>query len=270
MLFRSGETKWPIAFESIIFGTQRTRGLLPVPSPTGASISRLEGQGDQAWVVGSTGLLLRRVGVASGQTFASITPNVTPAGGRWSTVHCAGIDGQDILCLLDGSDAGFNRSSYKLAYASESAPEVGWQSVPFSFADGRSRDCTGLTWDPNNRHWILLARRPGTGNEGDASIWRLPLAGGTAVRDNDRTVIDVDTAQGIDIHQSGVLMAVTRTDGNVVLYAYSKGGYWGSPRTKYLLPSGTHIACFTRHARQDDALRMVMLGDGGSFWDVEL
>jgi hypothetical protein len=163
-----------------------------------------------------------------------------------------------------------NRTSYRLAYTREEDASGQWQTVAFTFADGLSRSCTGFAWDPNLGHWVILARRPAAASEGDVSVWRLPLVGGVALRDNDRTVIDVDLAEGVDILGDGRLMMITRVDGTAEPYAYARGGYWGSPRTTYTMPSGAYVSCFTRHARIDDALRMVMLGDGGVFSEVEI
>ncbi len=266
----TGEAKWPIAFETVIFGAQRTRGAMPVRRGKGSSMSRLEGQLDHAWVVTDDDTALRRINIATGQVLATVTPSVAPAGGRWSDIHCMRYGEEDMLCVLDGRDTGFNRGSYRFAYTREQTPTTGWQTVAFTFGDGLSRTCSGIAWDPNLGGWLIIARRPAAGSEGDVSIWRVPIAGGVAERDSDRTVLDVDFAEGVDVLEDGRLMAVTRVDGTVDVYAYAKGGYWGSPRNQYTLPSGTSVACFTRHRRFDDSLRLIMVGDGGSFYEVEI
>jgi hypothetical protein len=266
----TGEARWPIAFEHVIFGRDvRARGAMPISNPSGASISRLLGQGDQAWIVSDDDAKLYRVGVGTGQVTQDLTPSVTPHGNRWSSVQCIGANGFDLICLLDGSDPGLNRQSYQIAYAPEQAPAA-WQTVQFTFADGRARACTSFAFDVNVNEWLILARRPAAGNEGDVSIWRVSLEGGVAARDDAYTVIDVDRAHKIDILGDGRLMMITRTDGAVEAYAFARGGYWGSRRTKFDPPAGTTITCFTRHIREDDALRMVMLGNNGSFHEVEI
>ncbi|HLU38001.1 MAG TPA: hypothetical protein VK081_01370 [Planctomycetota bacterium] len=265
----TAEVRWTLAFEPIVFGAQRNRATSPVPRPSGFATARLPERSEHAFVVSEDDTTLYRVSIADGSITHRIQPDVRPDGGRWTGVQCVGTGGQDLVVLLDGHDAGFNRRSYKLAYASEQAPESGWRTLQFSFADGLARTCTGFAWDPNVNEWLVLARRPAQGNEGEASLWRLPLVGGTARRDT-RTVIDVDRALRVDVLEDGRLMLITRNDGKLEPYAYARGGYWGSPRTQWTMPTGTAFACFTHHGRMDDALRVVLVGHGTAFVEVEI
>lgn len=266
----TGETRWPIAFESVIFGRDaRVRGTMPISNPSGASMSRQPGLGGEAWIVSSDDPVLYRVVVGSGQVTQSITPGIAPQSNNWMAVQCVSVNGFDLVCLLDGADPRLDRSSYNIVYAPEQATSI-WQSLSFTFPDGRSRVCTGFAFDPNVGQWIVLARRPAAGNEGEASVWRVPFEGGEAASDDAATVIDVDKAQKIDILSDGRLMTIMRTDGAIDTYAFARGGYWGSPRTTYHPPVGTTVMCFTDHPREDDALRVIMLGTNGSFHDVEL
>lgn len=250
------------AHENIVLGRITTRATT-IPNTSGAAVSGIAP--DDLWITAEPlGNAILRVSRQSGGTGVSFTPASEPLGSSWTDCTTLRRSAQDVLALLDGRDPDLNRTSYRIYVTTEQAPASQQAFVSFTFPDATPRECRALAHDPHADQWVVLAWR-----QGFTTAWRVPYAGGVATADT-RIVLgrEVDADPwSLDIMRDGRLMVMGAGSGRVLTYAWASGGYWGSPRTQ---GDRDRVACFTKHGRQDDALRLVTVSASGVIRETEV
>lgn len=209
---------------------------------------------DGRWAItraGQTNVLLQQ---ANG---GSVTTNPSLAV-AWSGVCAHG----DVVTLLDGYDPSLSRASYTLLTTSPTFG--GGTPSTFTFSDGQRRDVRGITYDPNTSTYLTAGYR-----DGRTSVWSVPLNGGVATPAAGLHISeDFDQqCQSIAVLGDGRLLAMGLSDGRVWLHSRAIGGYWSQPRLQ--VTRGGWVT-FTRHGREDDALRMVTITQAGQIAESEV
>lgn len=185
------------------------------------------------------------------------TINPNPAA-NWSGVSAQ----RDKVTLLDGYDP--NQTRFALPMYETNATLSPMVPYPWLFPGFEYSDVRGIAYDPTYDSYMVCAYR-----NGRTKIWLVPLTGGEAVLNTTiSTHEDFDTQpQSIAISQDGKLLAMGRSDGTVWLHTRALGGYWSHPRLR--VQRGGWVT-FTRHNREDDALRLVSISVAGQIVESEV
>lgn len=181
-----------------------------------------------------------------------------------TTANWSGVVAHDTkVLLLNGYDPNLNRVTRWFWSTDEQINGPGG-GITWVLDTIEGRDFRGAAYDPITQSYLSCGYRLGR-----TTIWRVPLTGGPSMIDP--TIFpheDFDTQpQSIAISQDGKLLAMGRTDGTVWLHTRALGGYWSQPRLR--VQRGGWVT-FTRHNREDDALRLVSISEAGQIVESEV